>query len=239
MAGRAGRRPRCDPFWIAPTLRPFSCSAVQLFRYYLCLSAKTATSVHDSLEGFLWDPERDKGRCPFDEHRALIESSLMADHAVTIGFRSCSGAVAPIFGPPVSADAAIAAATPQSAVLRFVDLLLDLEGARGVPIRWLIDMVSKHLQWLLEAPTQANARAIANQFHAEGPGDQQPMEMLVKLPFGPQPRRWRALGIWPEGTYQLSGAERWLFAIEGARRLKGLLSRARAAIRKRRRANPK
>ena len=212
---------------------------VQLIGHYLCLTAKTVASVHDTVEGFLYDPGRDKGACPFDEYRALIESALMADHATTSGFRSDSRGVVPIFGPAVSADAARLALRQQSAVLRFVDLLLQLEGARGVPILWPNDMVSKHLQWMLQAPTQENARAFANQFHVEGLGDRQQRAMLVKLPFGPQLLRWRALGLWPEGTYRLSGAARLLFAIKGARRLKGLLSRARGTLREWRRANPK
>jgi hypothetical protein len=208
---------------------------VELVGHYLCLSTKTVASAHDSVHGFLHDPDRDQGGCPFDKYRGLIESALMADHATTTGFRNASGEFVPAFGPEVSQEMVKTAARQQSAVLRFVDLLLRLESARGIPIRWPKDMVSKHLRWMLETPTPANARAFAARSHFEGQGDRQKRDLLVELPFGPQLLRWRALGLWPEGTYQLSGAGWLLFAMKGARKLKALLSTARATIRQERR----
>jgi hypothetical protein len=195
--------------------------AVHLTGHYLCLVSKTVTSEHDEVLGFLHDPQRDGASCPFVEYRAVIESALMADHATTTGFaRDSDGIVVPRFGPPPPAQQVATARLQQAAVLRFVDLMLQHERARGQPIRWPKEVVARHLRWTLELPTLSDARAFAQRTHFDGQGDRQESRLLWKLPLGPSLLRWRALGLWPEGTYRFSGAGALLVALKAARWLK-------------------
>jgi predicted HAD superfamily hydrolase len=204
-------------------------SPVKLTGHYLGLVSKLVTSPHDQLRGYLHDPDHDVGPCPLKEYRGLIETALAADHATTLGFRRGNdGSVAPELARGVQRHADLAT-RQQAVVLRFVDLMLKSEQSLGRRIQWPKDVVSRHLRWMLEYPTTSDARAFAGHSHFQGQGDGQEGALVAKLPLGPKLLRWRALGLWPEGTYRLSGAGRLLFAMNAARRVKALLSSALAS----------
>jgi hypothetical protein len=173
--------------------------------HYLCLATRANLSPHDTLCGFLHDPARDAGACPFDPYRPVVESALAADHGTTLGFELVAGVATPLLGAPLDEAAHSIVGHQHATVLSFVAHMLDDEGARGTPIRWSAATVREHLRLFLVAPSTTDARAFERRTHHDGQADTLRSSLARRLPRGKLLQR-RSLGLWPEATYRLSGA---------------------------------
>ena len=181
----------------------------------------------DLMDGYIHDPLRDAGPCPLTEYRAVLEAALVADHGTTLGYELHDDGVAPVLAPADPQEVQ-AAKRQQAVVLRFVDRLLDVECALGRPLRWPLAMLRTRLLCLLRQPRAAEAAAFGGQSHRAGQGQAAADHLAVRLPLGPALLRWRALGLWPEGTYRLSGCGVLLPALGAARAIKAWLRSRRS-----------
>jgi hypothetical protein len=173
--------------------------------HYLCLATRAPHAAQDSLHGFLHDPAWAAGPCPFDPYRPVIESALAADHGTTLGFAWVDGVPTPTLGAPPDESSLRNVRVQQATVLHFVTHLLEVERARGVPVHWSRATVRKHLQMLLEFPSETDARAFELRAHHDGQADTLPTPLALCLTPGRQLLRRNGLGLWPEATYRLSG----------------------------------
>jgi hypothetical protein len=194
---------------------------VTLRGHYLCLSSKLITSEHDSLVGFLNDPDQPTSKCPFDAYRCVVEASLMADHGTTLGFQSTAEGVQPVLGPPPSSQLLEAVERQQATVLRYVMLMLQVEKVRGVRIRWPKDLVSSNLLTMFRRPLPMEVQAFLGRAFFEGQADNLLKEVVRKVPFGTDWLRRHRMGLWPEGSLVASGGRPLLPLVRAARLLKG------------------
>jgi hypothetical protein len=199
--------------------------------HYLCLATRAPLGPFDSLEGYLHDPARDSGPCPFDGYRALIEAALAADHGTTLGFALADGTPRALLGAPPPDDLLATIRLQQATVLAFVDHMLAHERASGRPVRVPKAVVAKHLRWMLEAPELPDARAFAGRTHCDGQADSLETPLARRLPDLRQLLRRSQLGLWPEGTFRLSGAGVLLGALRVFRQLKSRVDPWRAQLR--------
>jgi hypothetical protein len=198
--------------------------------FYLCLDSRVETGPHDHLYGFLYDPARDRGRCPVSPYRAVVEAALAADHATTQRFRFRPDGVADAeLGAPPAAAVVQLARAQQSSVLAFVDGALALEAARGEPLRLPVARVYAHLRWMLEAPERSDAACFACRPHFDGQGDTQMVPLARSVALGELLRGRRVLGMWPEASCRLSGTLPLLWCLRLLRWLRPALATLRGA----------
>ncbi len=185
--------------------------------FYFCLRRKLRATAEDQLEGYAFDPERDRGRNLLGGHRAMVESMLDADHGTTLGFElQAHGPQALLAGPPTG-QAMEAVQVQQTAVLAFVAALGQAERAanRRVPIHkgQALDVMGA----LLSRPTADEAFAFHWREHADAQLSARPQSLVRRLAMGPDLQRRERMGFWPEGSLSLSGW-RWALPLYAAAR---------------------
>jgi hypothetical protein len=188
--------------------------------FYFCLARKLRASASDTLEGYAFDPDRDRGANRLDGYRAMVEAFLEADHGTTLGFEANAGSAIPMIAAPPPAPALMAARAQQDAVLAFVASLGQAEAAIGrrVTIEKLRSL--EVLTALLRYPTPAEAAAFHERERAEGQIETRTDALVRKLGSGRELLQRERLGFWPEGSASLSGL-RWLLPLLSvARRLR-------------------
>lgn len=193
---------------------------VRLIGLYLGLSSKPRVGDSDELQGFLHDPEVIQEACFLDPYRAVLEASLMADHGKTIGFRKEHDVVVPVLDREPSELAVTLVLRQQQTVLRFVDFVLQVEGATGHRVRWPKGTLLRNLRQMLEFPTRCDALAYAHHSLAIGQvedGEDEVVRLNLKLT---DLRRRSRLGLWPEGSLSASGHRALLPLLALARRMK-------------------
>jgi hypothetical protein len=180
--------------------------------FYFCLTRKVRVSAQDGLEGFAFDPDRDRGANELDGYRAMVEAMLEADHGTTLGFATYAGTIAPVLGHPPTGDELRYIRWQQDAVLAFVRAMGHAEAAIGRPITIDRDRALRVMLAFLRRPLREEAAAFAMRERAEGQVESRTEALVSMVPFGRHLISRKRLGFWPEGTLSYSG-HRWLLPI--------------------------
>lgn len=173
--------------------------------FYFCLANRVTASERDQVEGWAWDPARDRGRNRLDGQRAMVEAMLDADEGSTLGFELRRKKALPLLAPAPDAATLRRVRLQQGAVLAFVYEWGQLEAAtRGLLKIAREDALAVLTQWLYR-PRREDALLFVGQSRSAGAGAA-PLPLVTQLAPGASLAQRQSWGLWPEGSLALMGA---------------------------------